>query len=299
MELIQGGFSKLNGEKQSYLLSLVKKGGPELADYERFTDLVYGLHPSQLEDFRGIIKFALDENTLMGRAYKKLFGYPGDFFLIDLIYKYYCNPDPRYTKWDEYFHKQVGTIAVRNRKEYFLEKIRDLVSRSDKEVKVLILGSGPASDVYDIYKELPDVPLTFDLVDFDQVAIEYSREKNAVNEGKITYNRINALRFKPFQFYDMIWSAGLFDYFKDKHFVFLIKKYINCLMENGEFIIGNFTENPSKVLMANISEWHLNLRSESDLFRLASEAGIHDKLVTIERESLGINLFMRIQSNNK
>ncbi len=147
-------------------------------------------------------------------------------------------------------------------------------------------------------RRMPNAPITFDLVDYDHVAIEYSKEKNKNFNGHISYNRINALRFKPYQFYDMIWSAGMFDYFKDKHFVFLITKYINCLAEDGEFIIGNFTNNPSHKLMVNVSEWILNLRSEEDLFRLASEAGIRDELVSVEKETLGINLFLRIKMNS-
>ena len=45
-------------------------------------------------------------------------------------------------------------------------------------------------------------------------------------------------------------AAGLFDYFKDKHFTFLIRKYINCLTDDGEMVISNFsTKNPTKRFM--------------------------------------------------
>jgi cyclopropane fatty-acyl-phospholipid synthase-like methyltransferase len=96
--------------------------------------------------------------------------------------------------------------------------------------------------------------------------------------------------------YDLIWSAGLFDYFKDKHFTFLIRKYFNCLTENGEMVISNFsTKNPTKRLMEVLSDWYLYLRTESDLFRVSSDAFIDKELVSIDEGILGINLFLKIR----
>jgi extracellular factor (EF) 3-hydroxypalmitic acid methyl ester biosynthesis protein len=100
--------------------------------------------------------------------------------------------------------------------------------------------------------------------------------------------------------YDLIWSAGLFDYFKDKHFTFLIRKYINCLEEDGEMVISNFsTKNPTKRLMEVLSDWYLNLRTESDLFRIASDANINKELVSVDKEPLGINLFLKIRKKQQ
>jgi cyclopropane fatty-acyl-phospholipid synthase-like methyltransferase len=96
--------------------------------------------------------------------------------------------------------------------------------------------------------------------------------------------------------YDLIWSAGLFDYFKDKHFTFLIRKYFNCLTDDGEMVISNFsTKNPTKRLMEVLSDWYLHLRTESDLFRIASDAYIDKELVNVDKEFLGINLFLKIR----
>jgi cyclopropane fatty-acyl-phospholipid synthase-like methyltransferase len=140
--------------------------------------------------------------------------------------------------------------------------------------------------------------MSFDLIDFDQAAIDFSMKKNKQFNGRISYNKINALRFNSFRLYDLIWSAGLFDYFKDKHFTFLIRKYINCLTDYGEMVISNFsTRNPTKGLMEVLSDWYLNLRTESDLFRIASDAGIDKEMVSVEKEPLGINLFLKIRKN--
>jgi cyclopropane fatty-acyl-phospholipid synthase-like methyltransferase len=137
------------------------------------------------------------------------------------------------------------------------------------------------------------------LIDFDQCAITFSTKKNEKYNGQIEYNKINALRFNSYKLYDLIWSAGLFDYFKDKHFTFLIRKYINCITDEGEMVISNFsTKNPTKRFM-DVIDWNLNHRTESDLFRIASDASIDKEMVSVEKEPLGINLFLKIRKNQK
>ena len=288
---------KIDPKQKKFLRYLVDTGGPELHDYDKFTSVVDNLSPEHLESFREVLLPVLDKNTLIGHGFEKPFGYPGDFSLINNIYYFHVNPDERYRKWDVFFQNQPAAIAVRNRKEYFLNQCKKLMTQNNGNIKVLILGSGPASDVNEFLTEYPDCRINFDLIDFDQNAIDFSMEKNKRFNGMISYNRINVLRFKPYKMYDLIWSAGLFDYFKDKHFIFLIRKYINCLSGDGEFVISNFsTENPTRKLMEVLSDWKLNHRSKSDLINIASAAGIEENMVRVDTEPLGINLFLKIRA---
>ena len=79
------------------------------------------LDPDQVDDFRKILKPVLNENTLIGYGFKKPFGYPGDFNLINNIYDFHVNENEKYRNWDLFFQNQPGAMAVRNRKEYFLK----------------------------------------------------------------------------------------------------------------------------------------------------------------------------------
>lgn len=289
----------IQDEKVSEFLEyLISKGGPEPHEYEKLTSIVNDLGPDDIEEFREKISFVLNDNTLMGHAFIKPYGYSGDFMLIDKIYHFSVSNDIMYRNWDHFFHIQPAAEAVRNRKSFFLEYCKKLVKRK-KNAKVLVLGSGPATDVYEFlsgYKG--DNKINFDLIDFDQNAIDFSMKKNEKFNGSISFNRINSLRFNPFKLYDLIWSAGMFDYFKDKHFIFLIKKYFNCLSDDGEMVISNFsTKNPTRKLMEIMGDWHLNLRTESDLFHISSEAGVDKEMVSIDKEPLGINLFLKIKKN--
>lgn len=282
-------------EKELFLKGLIESGGPELSDYDKFTNIIDNLSPQQIDDFRLLLLPVLNENTLIGYGYKKPFGYPGDFNLINSIYNFHVNEDTRYRKWDVFFQNQPGAKAVRNRKDYFIKHCEKLTTLNNRDIKVLILGSGPATDVYEFMDKNPGARISFDLIDFDQNAIDFSRKQNEKFNGAISYNRINVLRYKPFKIYDLIWSAGLFDYFRDKHFVFLIQKYINFLASDGEYIISNFsTENPTRRLMEVLSDWYLNHRSKDDLLNIAKRACIDEKLVQIDTEPLGVNLFLKI-----
>ncbi|HLN55160.1 MAG TPA: class I SAM-dependent methyltransferase [Bacteroidales bacterium] len=285
-------------EVGTFLDSLILKGGPSNQEECRmFSSLAEKLTPEKITEIRSDLSFALDQNTLMGHGYVKPYGYAGDFMLIEKIYQYVVNPDPKYRNWDIFFHNQPGAKAVRNRKNYFIQTCKNLVAEK-KNAKVLILGSGPATDVYEFLSATGRKDIKFDLVDLDQNAIDYSMKKNEIFKDQITFNRVNALRYTPFRLYDLIWTAGLFDYFKDKHFSYLIRKYYNCLTEDGRMIIGNFnTKNPSKNLMENIMEWVLNLRTESDLYRIAGDAGVDKELASIDKEPLGINLFLVLRKN--
>jgi SAM-dependent methyltransferase len=287
----------LDLESRRFLNYLVDTGGPEEQDYARFTELVDNLNPEHLESLREILMPILDRNTLIGHGFEKPFGYPGDFSLINNIYYFHVNEEEKYRNWDLFFQNQPAAIAVRNRKEYFLSHCKKLITQKNGNIKVLILGSGPATDVNEFLTNYPDSNINFDLIDFDQNAIDFSIEKNKKFNGMVSYNRINVLRYKPYKMYDLIWSAGLFDYFKDKHFIFLIRKYINCLADDGEFVISNFsTENPTRKLMEVLSDWKLNHRSESDLLNIASEAGIDLNAVSIDSEPTGVNLFLKIRA---
>jgi extracellular factor (EF) 3-hydroxypalmitic acid methyl ester biosynthesis protein len=287
----------LSSEDKKFLYSLVEKGGPEPQEYRELTAIINNLEDPELEFFRDAIKDSLNENTLIGHGFVKPFGYPGDFSLIHNIYRLYVNPDEKYANWDRFFQEQAGAHAVRNRKDYFLKRCAEVEKQEGDEKRVLILGSGPATDVNEYLMANPHSKIKFDLIDFDQNAINFAKKQNVDFSDSIEYFKINVLRFKPYQWYDLIWSAGLFDYFKDKHFVYMISKYYKYLASGGEFIIGNFSHsNPTKRLMEVLSDWYLVHRSKYDLVRMALEADAKEELVEVEMEELGVNLFLRIKS---
>jgi len=286
---------KDTGTFEPFMKKMVSQGGPEQHQYDEFTEVVNNIELYNYRRFREIIISTMNENTMHGFGYIKPYGYSGDFMIIDRIYKNWVSPFENLKKWDIFYHTLHAPKAVRNRKEYFLEFFSEKASIS-KGLKVLILGSGPATDVFEFFEKHPMNNIHFTLVDFDQNAIEYSKKKNKKYASKIKFVHANVFFYKYSEKYDFIWSAGLFDYFKEKHFVFMINKYYNALKPNGLFIIGNFSiDNPTTVFMELFSDWYLNYRSVGDLKRLAGYAGINENKIFVNMEPLGVNLFLQLQ----
>ncbi len=146
--------TELKTSLSQFLDNLIKKGGPETDDYEEFTSIVNNLTPEEVDPFRERIKRVLNENTLIGHGFVKPYGYPGDFTLINKIYQFEINEDPIYRNWDMFFQNQPGASAVRNRKDFFIKYCEKLLEKKE-DPKVLILGSGPATDVYEFMTIAP------------------------------------------------------------------------------------------------------------------------------------------------
>ena len=286
---------------------MVAKGGPAPSDYDQvqqfmntFADLAKkkNLPKNSLPELWNTFGEVFSVKTLQGHVCQKPYGYAGDFEIIDKIYQSRTSSDPFLRNWDKFFHTLKAPQAVRNRKGYF----KSLLSTLEREVKgrdlnVLNIGSGPARDLYEYCVENPGTRINFDNVDQDEKAIKFAKALCSDYLNRITFHKRNALRFKPQKEYDLIWSAGLFDYMNDRLFKFLINRYKRFLKNGGVLVIGNFsTRNPSRGCM-EFGQWHLIHRSEKHLMSLALGCGIDKSKISIACEPEGINLFLHIKND--
>ncbi len=277
------------------LFEIIQNNGPEEHQYKEL-DAIINCIDNELEGkaFRKLISEVLESDTLFGHTYNKPYGYAGDFLLIEKIYQKYETQDPRFKKWDRFYHSHEATQAVINRKSYFVNQLEELIKKK-QNINVLILGSGPASDVHSFFTRNNTNKIQFDLLDVDSNALAYAKNKNKNHLEKLHFIKSNVVRFHTKKKYDLIWSAGLFDYLDDKLFVFLLKQFTNNLKENGQMIIGNFSPiNPTIKVMEVMTEWYLHYRDEVCLHDLALKANINNDRISIEKEPLGINLFLKI-----
>lgn len=235
--------------------------------------------------------------TLQGHGLRKPYGYPGDFLLLEKIFVKYKTRDTRYRIWDDYFQAQAAPCAVRNRKEYFKDVVTTK-SNENSDLKLLNVVSGSGRELYELHMNLPESKtISTTCVEVDDCAIAYSKGLNADYIEHIDYVHSNIFRFENNQKYDVIWSAGLFDYMNDKAFLLLLERFKNWLLPGGEIIIGNFNEdnNPSRNYMEIMGDWHLIHRTEQQLKDLAKRAGFLNSQIKVGREKLNINLFLHIK----
>lgn len=287
-----------------YLCHLVEKGGPSVDDYYDLDALIADiaeharsgrLTKQDLHHLRESLGEAFSTDTLQGFAYRKPHGYAGDFELLERIYTYYVSKKPHLSNWDRYAQEQASAHAVRNRIEYFSGVMDKALSRSPV-VSVLNLASGPGRDMLGFFDAHPDTQVHIECVDQEPQALAYARTLCEPHLDKIQFHNKNVLRFRPKQRFDVVWAAGLFDYFEDKVFIHLLGRLREIINSPGEIVVGNFsTIDPSKHYL-DLFEWHLHRRSPQLLASLAREAGYHSRQIRIGKEPSGVNLFLHIRT---
>lgn len=283
----------------------VDRGGPREWEYPELTeniDRLAGLIKDQtlpaaeIDAMLSACGFVQNQRSVMGHIRLKPYGYAGDFDIIDRIYRQETC-DPEYSYWDRFALQHSAAAAVRNRKRYFVEMITARMGQGHR-LELCNIASGPGRDLYEAYELLTDKSaLKTTCVEMEPKAIGYASKLNEAYAEHIHFVQRNVFRFQSEKQYDLVWSAGLFDYFDDKLFVLLLNRFGQWLKPGGEIVIGNFNEahNPSRDFMEIFGDWHLNHRSEEQLISLALEAGYSREQLYVGREPEQVNLFLHIR----
>ncbi len=233
-------------------------------------------------------------------SFEKPFGYPGDFKIIDDIYQ----NQPRTTGfdrlWDNYFQQLDICKATRERKEDLKKIIVDFVkSKKNKNIRIMNLAFGPGREIKELLEADSDkkfLNIIFDCYDSETKAIDYAGE--LLNNNKnVNLFRKNAIRLAlkkdvtkdiPWN-YDLIYSAGLFDYLNEKVAIRLIGNLKKLLKEDGVMVIYNVRDrysNPSVAWMEWVAEWYLVYRTEAEFKKIFLDGGLSsDNLKIIPQHS--------------
>lgn len=285
------------------LEKMVAANGPLPHEYQDLTNLILRLEEGVREGLiaQGDIRDVLDEfpdpfseKTLQGRALRKPHGYAGDYEMMESIYSGHVSNDETLANWDRYFQAQAAPQAVRNRKSYF----HDVLDRlGGSERTVLKLGVGPGRGMFEWFERTSQPRVTFECVDVDLHAIDYAANLNRKYAQRILFHHQNVFKFMPApaRRYDLIWAAGLFDYFDDQTFVAVAKKFFRHLAPGGEFIIGNFSlTNPTRPYMELFGDWNLHHRTPEALLNLGARIGAAPETLRVGSEPANVNLFLHM-----
>jgi len=231
-------------------------------------------------------------HSLFGFANIKPYGYAGDFEIISKFYAHHLSPDPVYRKWDSFIQSGVASKAVRNRKNY----IKNLLLTLPQNAKVLNLASGPCTDINEFITETGRYDIQFLNLDMDAHAIAYAKAQLKNCPNKIEFINQNIFKFRSDEKFDLIWSAGLFDYFDDKTFGRIISRLEDNIKKEGQMVIGNFSlENKDKSIMEFV-DWPLNHRSAEKLLMLGQRSTSLN--ATIGAEPMKVNLFLHLSAES-
>jgi len=172
------------------------------------------------------------------------------------------------------------------------------------------LACGPAKEVQKFLNDYDDkISIKIDLVDQDLSALQNAQMNIkeilvGKNFKKLKINFINNAVKNIIQqglenkdYYDLIYSAGLFDYLTENVAIACMKRLYAALAPEGKMIIGNFNvSNPSRFIMEHILDWNLIHRSDEEMKALGLKISSD---VHVEYEEEKINLFLIITKNGK
>ena len=305
-------------EAQDYKLTIAENiseylGAVIPASYSKIPQLTANFTPEQT---KWATQFAREQvghlvygAPFANRAYFKPRGYAGDYEMMNHLYR---DELVGKTLFDQCMHKyfidEPAGAAVKNRGQYLFEKITQLFTSTPEQqpLKVLSIASGPAMEQQLFLQNGEKFfgrPVEFTCLDQDEESLKHAqRQLHSIERFvKSGFNfRFNNMAIRnviaggcPDKNYDLIYSAGLFDYFTEPVAQMAAQKMLDAVKPGGRVIIGNFSkDNPSVPFMELILDWHLIYRSEADLLRIFKGFG---SKIWVEKEPLGVNLFVVIE----
>jgi len=253
------------------------------------------------------LSYLIHQSPFADRVYNKPLGYAGDFEMMNLIYRQETVGRSLFARClQRYYIDEPAAQAVRNRADYLESVITPLIHiTSEEPLDMLSVACGPAMEWQKILTNNSEWsrPVHAELLDQDTQALQYAQtemrrlNRNAIVNLQFTYTNAaikNVIaRGVSNKSYDLIYSAGLFDYLSDSVARKAAESLHKGLKPGGKLIIGNFNiNNPTTLLMDYALDWQLIYRSEEDLIKLFTGIGTD---IEVQKEPLGINLFCVIQ----
>lgn len=247
------------------------------------------------------------------RSFSKPLGYAGDYEMVNMMLKE--SDSIGNNTYARIFHDLTTDVAAaaahRNRVcilEKYLVEEAEKAHEAQRIFTALTIGCGPAVEIQRfIRNHRVSAQSVLHLMDFNTETIEYARLRTGLAMEvsghkptlKFIQKSIDELLkdihqdqegFLPV--YDMIYCAGLFDYFPDNVCRNLVNLYYGWIRPGGLLITTNVhTTNPDRFTMEYLLDWYLIYRDEKQMSSLVPKGA--DSEVYVDKT--GVNVFMAIR----
>lgn len=252
-------------------------------------------------------------SPFMHRIYRKPLGYAGDYEMVSMILRDSLEGGSLFAKLlNTWFLGQSPAEAHRNRVKYLTSKLREesmRASRSNRRLRVLNLGCGPAGEVHAFMRqeELCN-NATLTLLDFNDETIrdtghalkEVARQLNRTTEINMVKRSVHQVlkdgnkgsKVSDAGAFDFIYCAGLFDYLSDRTCKQLMNIFYEQLAPSGLLVATNVDSfNPIRNIMSYIFEWKLVERSGIEFLNLRPDKAAPDDCRVIA-DATSCNIFL-------
>jgi extracellular factor (EF) 3-hydroxypalmitic acid methyl ester biosynthesis protein len=251
-------------------------------------------------------------SPFMHRAFSKPLGYAGDFIMVQMMINRPWEGNNTFAKLlNASALRHEAPAAHRNRIDMLHQALRRetrLALSQYGTAKVLNIGCGPAEEVRRFIEEDGESSCTeFTLVDFNKETLEFvatnllpfarqrrpemiiNTEQRSVHE--IIQQSVEAKRSDAPE-YDVVYCAGLFDYFRDTTCGFLLELFYSWIKPGGVVLVTNVSPTHSSIaIMRYVLEWNLELRDAAQMASLVPDLGVQNTYV----DKTGVNVFLEIR----
>ncbi len=202
------------------------------------------------------------------------------------------------------FLNEPACKAVKNRKDYIVHRILDLIAKSSNQVNVASIASGPAEElllVYDMLDRDGKKELKATAIDLDFRACAFVNDEIQSNKLQNYFSVVNGNVLKAGTLpnsvkgnQDLVYSMGLIDYFSEGLAIKTVNNMFDMLKPGGEVIIGNFHDScNSRIFLDYLLDWELIYRTEDDMRAIFSKSRFQNQEVVIDYEEENVNMLVR------
>jgi len=288
-------FADLYGEWEAAIKNVPKKHLHAHKAYAR-----HELHPFMLC------------SPFVHRAFTKPLGYGGDYIMVRMM----LSPPwegptcfARIVNASSLRHD--APAAHRNRIDLLTKAIASETRRiveHEGRLEALNIGCGPAVEVEQFIRQTPLADhANFTLIDFNEETIQYAgrtmataiKETDRKTELKTEKRAVDEIIRESMRpgtsnspQYDLVYCAGLFDYFGDPTCEALLALFYSWTKPGGLVVTTNVTPGHSTAgIMSHLMDWNLRLRDERKMLELAPPLGIPTSFC----DATGVNVFLTIR----
>lgn len=260
-------------------------------EWARFIAEVIAPHP---------VRAQLHEEPFTRRAFEKPRGYAGDAVLLDLAYRhrpYSVTLTRLGAALHAWIDRRPAAHSVVERRTILAGEI-DAVAERRAAARVLSIACGHLREA-----QLSDAVQRRAISEF--VALDQDAESLAVvdreqRDHNVRVHRASVRRFVlsggELGSFDLVYSAGLYDYLNEKDAMAVTNAMFHSLRPAGRMVVANFTPDlPDIGLLEAIMDWRLIYRGDEALTTLAK--GIpneHIAALSTSRDRLGNVVYMTI-----
>ncbi len=255
-------------------------------------------------EFRQKTDPVFSKSNLINHARTWPKGYPGDYKLIESIYRNTPLSEGLGYLLDKYFLSTTLAVAVKHRKD----KMRNLLQKElgqRRGARILNIGCGSCREIFELASDIESSGARVICLDFDSDALNFAAGRLSYTDvlDRINLRKYNVLRLvssernaKEFGQQDVIYSIGLLDYLADDVLVRLIRALYDLLNPGGKFFAA-FKD--SERYDTRDYHWPVDWaafcqRTSDDSRSLIANAGVPSDAVSVERDSSGVIIFYTI-----